>query len=206
MVDEPLNPHSQSEDDQQLEHNEAADQTTEPAAQPTEETSQPEPGISAVEDGEPELSQADQALLKVAELEEQLARRNADLYNLRQEYNGYVKRSKADGIMQYEAGVNKVLDILLPVLDDAALARLHGDLEGPTGAIITKLESTLETNFKLERFGAEGDLFDPNLHEALMATTSSDVEEEQISQLIQPGYKVGERILRPARVGVVKPE
>ncbi|QRV02335.1 nucleotide exchange factor GrpE [Arcanobacterium phocisimile] len=206
MVDEPINPQSQPEENQQPEHTEPTVNATGSEAQTPEEPVESAPGISAEEDGGPQLSEADQALLKVAELEEQLARRNADLYNLRQEYNGYVKRSKADGVVQYEAGINKVLDLLLPVLDDAELARQHGDLEGPTGAIITKLESTLETNFKMERFGAEGDLFDPNLHEALMATASADVTEEQVSQLIQPGYKVGERVLRPARVGVVKPE
>lgn len=163
-------------------------------------------GISADDDGEPEISEADQALLKVAELEEQLARRNADLYNLRQEYNGFVKRSKQENMNARESGVNKVLEALMGVLDDAALARQHDDLTGPAGTIIDKLEATLKINFGLERFGAEGEDFDPNFHEALMSSTSPDVESEQIAQLIQPGYKVGDRVIRPARVGVVAPE
>ncbi|VEI13552.1 nucleotide exchange factor GrpE [Trueperella bialowiezensis] len=158
------------------------------------------------EDAPSELSELDQALLKVAELEENLARRNADLYNLQQEYNGYVKRSKADGLVQYENGVTKVLDTLLSVLDDAALARQHGDLDGPAGTIVDKLEQTLETNFQLVRYGAEGDEFDPELHDALMNQTSPDVQTQQIAQLIQPGYRQGDKVIRPARVGVVSPE
>lgn len=183
----------------------AAEQPT-ADAQPGAADEPSNPGLSAEDDGEPEISEADQALLKVAELEEQLARRNADLYNLRQEYNGFVKRSKQDNMTAREGGIIKVLEALMGVLDDAALARQHNDLTGPAGTIVEKLEATLKTNFNLERFGAEGDEFDPNVHEALMSSTSADVETEQVAQLIQPGYKVGDRVIRPARVGVVAPE
>ncbi|MDY5584762.1 MAG: nucleotide exchange factor GrpE [Arcanobacterium sp.] len=153
-----------------------------------------------------EFSPLDQALLQVAELQEQLARRNADYFNLQQEYNGYVKRSKSEIVNQYEAGIAKVLESLFGVLDNAALARAHNDLSGPAGKIVEELEQTLLTNFQLERFGNEGDAFDPQVHEALMHQTSADVTEDRIAQLIQAGYKQGEKILRPARVGVVSPE
>ena len=153
-----------------------------------------------------ELFELDQALLRVAELEEEVARRKADLYNLGQEYNGYVKRSKAEARTQYDAGITKVLDTLLSVLDDAHLARQHGDLTGPAGTVVDKLEQTLETNFGLVRFGEVGDDFDPERHEALMNQTSPDVETQQVQHIIQPGYKQGEKIVRPARVGVVSPE
>ena len=72
--------------------------------------------------------------------------------------------------------------------------------------MLQELESTLSTNFGMERFGAVGDVFDPAIHEALMHSTSADVECEQIQMLMQPGYRVGEKVLRPARVGVVSPE
>lgn len=158
------------------------------------------------ESEEIELSELDIALLKVSELEEQLARRNADLYNLQQEYNGYVKRSKADGLTQRDLGIAKVLETLMSVLDDAYLARQHGDLTGTAGTIVDKLEQTLQVNFNLERFGEAGDPFDPTIHEALMSQPSAEVDCEQVAQLIQPGYRQGEKILRPARVGVVTPE
>ena len=165
-----------------------------------------EPAQEEFANVEGDLSELDMQIMKVAELEEQLARRNADLYNLRQEYNGYVKRSKVDGLAQRDLGISKVLETLMSVLDDAYLAREHGDLIGAAGTIVEKLEQTLKTNFQLERFGKVGDIFDPQLHEALMSQASAEVESEQISQLIQPGYRQGEKILRPARVGVVTPE
>lgn len=172
---------------------------------------QPVAAAGESEDKEPnvveeELSELDKALLRVSELEEELARRKADLYNLGQEYNGYVKRSKAEARAQYEAGITKVIDTLLSVLDDAALARQHGDLTGPAGAVVDKLEQTLQTNFGLVRYGEPGDEFNPEHHEALMNQTSADVEVQQVAHIIQPGYKQGEKVVRPARVGVVSPE
>ena len=142
----------------------------------------------------------------IEKLEGDLARARADLFNLTQEYNGYVKRSKAEGMARYDEGIAKVANVLLAVLDDAQLAREHDDLTGTAGRIVEKLEQTLATNFKIERFGAEGDAFDPMIHEALMHSTSPEVDAEQVGTLIQPGYRMGEKLLRPARVGVVSPE
>lgn len=161
---------------------------------------------SETEETSSELSELDQALLEVAELKEQLARRNADMYNLQQEYSNYVKRTKLEAQGHKESGIQKVLEVLLSVLDNAALAREHGELTGPAGKVVEELENTLQTNFQLTRFGAVGEEFDPNVHEALMHQTSPEVAKEEISVLIQAGYKQGEKILRPARVGVVSPE
>lgn len=147
-----------------------------------------------------------EAMSTISSLEDQVARRSADLYNLEQEYKNFVRRSKAEGAVRREEGVTSVLDALLPVLDDVELARQHGDLTGPFGAIAEKLESTLGSSFGLERYGKVGEAFDPLIHEALMHSTSAEVEAEVIGTLVQPGYRIGERVLRPARVGVVSPE
>lgn len=142
----------------------------------------------------------------ISSLEDQLARRAADLYNLEQQYSSYVRRSKGEAQARKDEGVASVIEALLPVLDDAELARAHGDLTGPVGAIVEKFEQTLRTSFGVERYGAVGDEFDPLIHEALMHSASADVASEQIGTLIQPGYRIGEKVLRPARVGVVSPE
>ena len=93
------------------------------------------------------------------------------------------------------------------VLDDIAAARAHGDLEdGPFASIATKLEDTLKTRFELERYGAAGEDFDPNLHDALMATTSADVDHPVIGQVLTSGYRRGERVVRAAKVLVNNPE
>ena len=147
-----------------------------------------------------------EAMASIASLEDQLARRTADLYNVEQEYGNFVRRSKAEGAARREEGVVSVITALLPVLDDAELARQHGELTGPVGAILDKVEQTLRSAFGVERYGAEGDDFDPQVHEALMHSSSADVQTEQIGTLIQPGYRIGEKIVRAARVGVVSPE
>ncbi|MBM9433985.1 nucleotide exchange factor GrpE [Flaviflexus sp. JY899] len=181
------------------------DAQPDPAEETVEETETAPAEEADVEDSAAEEDPLAAAQAAIADLEDQLARSRADLYNVSQEYNAYVRRSKADGAAQKQAGIVAVLETLLSVLDDIELARQHDDLNGPAGAIATKVENTLQTNYQLVRFGAVGEPFDPEIHEALM-NTPSDVESEQIGTLIQPGYKMGDRVLRPARVGVVSPQ
>lgn len=134
------------------------------------------------------------------------AERLADLQRLQAEYVNYRKRVERDKEVQKTQAVSGLLEAMLPVLDDIALARQHGDLtDGPFAAIAEKLEATLERS-GLTRYGAEGDEFDPAFHEALMSTPSADVTTTTVAVVMQPGYTLGERVLRPARVGVSEPE
>lgn len=140
-----------------------------------------------------------------AERLDELQRRKADYYNLEQQYSGYVKRSKAEALAARDQGVIAVAEALISVLDDIELARTHGDLVGPFASIAEKLESTLG-RFGIERYGAAGEAFDPTVHEALMHGHSPDVTESTVQQVLQPGYRMGERIIRATRVAVVDPE
>ena len=147
------------------------------------------------------------ALERIAAVEDQLARANAELYNQGQEYANYVRRSKEAIPGHKTAGQDEVIESLISVLDDIAAARAHGDLQdGPFASIATKLEETLKTRFELERYGAEGDDFDPTLHDALMATTSSDVDHPVVGQVLTSGYRRGDRVVRAAKVLVNNPE
>ena len=147
------------------------------------------------------------ALERIAAVEDQLARANAELYNQGQEYANYVRRSKEAIPGHKTAGQDEVIESLISVLDDIAAARAHGDLkDGPFASIATKLEETLKTRFELERYGAPGDDFDPALHDALMATTSPDVDRPVIGQVLTSGYRRGERVVRAAKVLVNNPE
>ena len=102
------------------------------------------------------------ALERIAAVEDQLARANAELYNQGQEYANYVRRSKEAIPGHKTAGQDEVIESLISVLDDIAAARAHGDLQdGPFASIATKLEETLKTRFELERYGAEGDASTP---------------------------------------------
>ncbi|MDK7198108.1 nucleotide exchange factor GrpE [Actinotignum sp. GS-2025f] len=147
-----------------------------------------------------------EAMSTISTLEDQLKRAQASLYNTETEYTNYVRRSKQEAGAHRDSGTLKVIEALLPVLDDVELARQHGDLEGPTGLIAEKVEQILFSTFKVARFGAVGDEFDPEYHEALMNRSSADATSQTIETLIQPGYTVADKVLRPARVGVVSPE
>ena len=174
------------------------------AAQASSEASADD--MSAFED-QIEDSDLAKALECIAAVEDQLARANAELYNQGQEYANYVRRSKEAIPGHKTAGQDEVIESLISVLDDIAAARAHGDLEdGPFASIATKLEETLKTRFELERYGAEGDDFDPALHDALMATTSADVDHPVIGQVLTSGYRRGDRVVRAAKVLVNNPE
>lgn len=141
-----------------------------------------------------------------ARLADELARANAATYNVNQEYSSYVRRSKENAAVAQQMGIEKVAEALMSVLDDLQLARQHGDLEeGPFKSVAEKLENTLELGFKLARFGAAGEEFDPTIHEALMDQATNEVTVPTIAQVVQPGYRIGEKVLRPARVVVNSP-
>ena len=146
-----------------------------------------------------------QAQAQAAQAADDLARARADLYNLQQEYQGFVRRSREGAASHRQAGAADVVEALIPVLDEIELARQHGDLTGTFETTAGKLESILAEKYSLERFGAVGEVFDPTLHEALMATESSEVTEPTIAAVLQPGYRLGERVVRAARVQVANP-
>jgi len=130
----------------------------------------------------------------------------ADLQRLQAEYVNYRKRVDRDRLAMSENATSKVIESLLPVLDDVAAARAHGDLvEGPFASIAEKLEETLG-KLGWSSFGAVGDRFDPTLHEALMSQPSTDVAEPTVVHVAQPGHRVGDRVVRAARVVVAQPE
>jgi molecular chaperone GrpE len=133
-----------------------------------------------------------------------LAERTADLQRVQAEYANYRKRVERDRVAVREHALASVVAELLPVLDDIGRAREHEELTGGFKAVADALESAVN-KLGLTTFGEAGESFDPNVHEALMHSYSPDVTEPTCIQILQPGYKVGERILRPARVAVAEP-
>jgi molecular chaperone GrpE len=132
-----------------------------------------------------------------------------DLQRLQAEYVNYKKRVDRDRALHRDLAVGSVIEALLPVLDDIHLARQHGDLEGgPFAAIADKLDATV-AKFGVQRFGQPGDAFDPMLHEALMhseAELADGTTVTTVVQVLQPGYRLGERLIRAARVAVADPQ
>jgi molecular chaperone GrpE len=132
----------------------------------------------------------------------------ADLQRLQAEYVNYKKRVDRDREVIRHTAVGSVVESLLPVLDDIHMARQAGDLAGgPFAAIADKLESTLG-RFGVERVGEAGQEFDPNVHEALMhveAELPDGATGTTVVQVLQPGYRIGDRLVRAARVSVADP-
>lgn len=136
-------------------------------------------------------------------LEAQLAERTEDLQRLNAEYTNYRRRTERDRQAVIETTKAKVLADFLPILDDLELARQHGDLnEGPLKAIADKLTGVLNNN-QLTPFGAEGDAFDPEVHEAVQDLSTGD--EQVIGTVLRRGYTVGERVVRTAMVIIADP-
>ncbi len=157
------------------------------------------------------LDQQDQQV-SVAEVEESFdlgtakaAELTADLQRLQAEYSNYRKRVERDRAVATEIAIASVLSELLAVLDDIDRAAQHGELTGGFKSVADQL-SSITSRLGLERYGVDGEPFDPQIHEALTHETSADVSTPTASKILQPGYKFRERILRPARVAVTDPE
>jgi len=129
----------------------------------------------------------------------------ADLQRLQAEYVNYKRRVDRDRELVRENATFQVLTGLLPVLDDIDRAREHGEVEGGFKAVADSLERNVAA-LGLVKFGEPGDEFDPNLHEALMHSHSPDVTTTTCQSIVHAGYRIGERVVRPARVTVVDPE
>lgn len=139
------------------------------------------------------------------ELDAQLAERTADLQRLQAEYTNYRRRVDRDRQAVAETALASVFANLLPILDDIERARQHNEVTGGFALVADGLESTL-AKIGLEHFGDAGEPFDPTVHEALTHGYSTEVTEPVCAQVFQVGYRVGERVLRPARVAVLEPE
>ncbi|PVC84404.1 nucleotide exchange factor GrpE [Streptomyces sp. CS131] len=134
-----------------------------------------------------------------------LNERTADLQRLQAEYQNYRRRVERDRVTVKEIAVANLLSELLPVLDDVGRAREHGELVGGFKSVAESME-TVVAKLGLQQFGKEGEPFDPTIHEALMHSYAPDVTETTCVAILQPGYRIGERTIRPARVAVAEPQ
>jgi molecular chaperone GrpE len=178
------------------------------------EASDPAAEANATEEGfegpdvETSLSDADLDFLSgQSGAEELAAERLADLQRVTAEYANYRKRTEANREVERERAMTGAVAVLLPVLDDLDLAEKHGDLDGDSafGTIAAKLRGAAE-KLGLTSFGAAGEPFDHNLHEAIFQQPSADVESETIAEVVQAGYMLGSTLVRAAKVVVAVPQ
>ena len=149
-------------------------------------------------------SQEENTVVEPGQEADPVATLTSDLQRLQAEYANYKKRVERDRAVAHESAIGAVLTELLALLDDVDRAEAHGELSGGFKAVADQLNS-ITSRIGLEKYGTEGEVFDPQIHEALMHDVSADVAVATASKILQPGYKYKERILRPARVAVTDP-
>ena len=190
---------------------EAAEEETADAVDSDEPAVDEAPGaddvrLSEGEAPDVEFSDDDLALLAdaerdlVAEYRDRAARAEAELKNFR-------TRVERDRQANREIVIAEVIRSLLPAIDDLDRADAHGDLvEGsPLAIVAQKIRAGFE-KYGLTKVGEKGERFDPKLHEALVRLPSADVEFDTVADVIETGYLLGERLIRPAKVAVSSPE
>ena len=163
-------------------------------------------GLIEAEGPDVELSDADAALLAeaerdlVGEYRDRAARAEAELKNFR-------TRVERDRVANREAVIAEVIRTLLPAIDDLDRAEAHGDLtEGsPLAIIAQKLRAGFD-RYGLRRIGEVGEAFDPQVHEAIVQVPTAGVTSNTVADVIEPGYALGERLIRAAKVAVSVPE
>lgn len=145
------------------------------------------------------------------EYKDKLLRTLAEMENLRKRTEREVADARLYGIRKFALDVLNVADNMHRALGtlsaearEAADAAIKGVLEG-VELTERELLKTLEKN-GVKKFSPEGEKFDPNIHQAMYEVPNADVPAGHVAQVIQSGYMIGDRVLRPALVGVSKPQ
>jgi molecular chaperone GrpE len=151
----------------------------------------------------PSGAQADEALIEadLTAADAKVSELTDDLRRVHAEYANYRKRVERDREIARDVTVGGVLTELLPILDDVARAREHGELEGAFKTVGEALEVTC-AKLGLEMYGVADEPFDPAIHEALTSETREGLDGPIVTSVYQRGYRHAGRVLRPARVAV----
>jgi molecular chaperone GrpE len=151
------------------------------------------------------LSDEDAALLDLAavdlvsEMRSDMLRAQAELVNFR-------TRVERDRVANREQVIAEVIRSLLPALDDLTRAEKHGDLEGsPLELVAAKIRAAFE-RYGLRSVGEKGEVFDPHFHEAVVQLPTPGATAQTVADVIDPGYALGDRLIRAAKVAVAVPE
>ncbi|WP_020098472.1 nucleotide exchange factor GrpE [Microbacterium sp. 11MF] len=188
---------------------EKPDEGDDVAATPAEESVEPagdadtEPAALTVDDilG---AAQSDEAA--VADAPEEEHDLLLDLKRVQAEYANYRRRTEEQREVELARAKGAVAKGMLPVLDDLDRAEKHGDLaEGSALAAIAEKMRAVVARLGVERYGAAGDAFDPQQHEAIFQAPTPGTTEPTILEVVEIGYRLGDLELRPAKVVVAVP-
>ncbi|MFD0704213.1 nucleotide exchange factor GrpE [Alloscardovia venturai] len=144
------------------------------------------------------LTPLGKAKAEAAEYLEALQRERAAFVNFR-------NRAAKEQDRHREHGIVDVLTALLPALDDIDRIRANSEMDDSFAAVASKIDKTFE-KFGVEKFGEAGEAFDPTRHDAILRKPDTDVTEEKVDTVVEAGYRIGDRIIRAARVVVAVPQ
>lgn len=137
-------------------------------------------------------------------LEDQLADAKKQLAYTAAEYANFRARSAKEKEQTYSNAKGNVIAEILPVIDNLERALSQGgqDFEALKKGVEMTLDGLMATLSKIgvESYGESGESFDPNLHHAVMHIDDEELEENVITDVFQKGYKIGDRVIRPAMV------
>ena len=174
-----------------------------PAGEGAEPAPDPAPGQAADQAQDQPADQAGDDELVVAQME--ASERLADLQRLQAEFVNYKRRVDRDREVLAQNARYQVLVPIIDVLDTVDRAREHGDLDEGFRAVADQLERVV-AGLGMTKFGAPGEPFDPNLHEALSHIGEDpEVEVTTCKVVAKAGYRIGDRVVRAAQVLVVDP-
>ena len=145
-----------------------------------------------------ELTPLGKAKKEAADYLEALQRERAEFVNFRNRAAKEQDRFRQHGIID-------VLTALLPALDDIDRIREHGEMDDSFKAVATKIDKTFE-KFGVEKFGVKGEEFDPTKHEAILHKPDPEATKETVDVVVEAGYRIGDRVIRAARVVVAAPQ
>lgn len=152
----------------------------------------------ATQDGEDTLTPLGQAKKEAAEYLEALQRERAEFINFRNRSQKEQERFRQHGIID-------VLTALLPALDDIDRIREHSEIDESFKAVSAKIDKAFE-KFGVEKFGEKGEDFDPTKHDAILHKPDPQAEKETVDTVVEAGYRIGDRVIRAARVVVASPQ
>lgn len=188
---------------------------TDPTARKAENASAETENTAAQTAPTPEFAEQPDPLAEAKreafEYKDKLLRTLAEMENLRKRTEREVADARAYGITKFARDVLNVADNMhraLATLPEDARAAADASLKAVLeGVELTEREllKTLENN-GVKKFTPQGEKFDPNIHQAMYEVPNSDVPAGHVAQVIQSGYMIGDRVLRPALVGVSKPQ
>ena len=152
----------------------------------------------ATQDGEDTLTPLGQAKKEAAEYLEALQRERAEFINFRNRSQKEQERFRQHGIID-------VLTALLPALDDIDRIREHSEMDESFKAVSARIDKAFE-KFGVEKFGEKGEDFDPTKHDAILHKPDPQAEKETVDTVVEAGYRIGDRVIRAARVVVASPQ